>query len=153
MKIHHFNDIYQERWGFSWAMLVSGRVIVFFCFFWFVSDYKAPPCLLLFDFEGPNFLTQRLVNGSNSCDWKGFFCLKSWGSLANDHHFTSKSAKSTVDWCKLLQYIYYRNVIVSILVQTQLRKSWIIIRIVTKQNNDYWMTHHHTNSNITINIG
>ena len=27
MKIHHFNGIYQERWGFSWAMLVSGRVI------------------------------------------------------------------------------------------------------------------------------
>ncbi len=26
MKIHHFNGIYQERWGFSWAMLVSGRV-------------------------------------------------------------------------------------------------------------------------------
>ena len=25
-KIHHFNGIYQERWGFSWAMLVSGRV-------------------------------------------------------------------------------------------------------------------------------
>ena len=28
MKIHHFNGIYQERWGFSWAMLVSGRVTV-----------------------------------------------------------------------------------------------------------------------------
>ncbi len=27
MKIHHFDGIYQERWGFSWAMLVSGRVI------------------------------------------------------------------------------------------------------------------------------
>ena len=26
MKIHHFDGIYQERWGFSWAMLVSGRV-------------------------------------------------------------------------------------------------------------------------------
>ena len=26
MKIHNFNGIYQERWGFSWAMLVSGRV-------------------------------------------------------------------------------------------------------------------------------
>ena len=23
---HHFDGIYQERWGFSWAMLVSGRV-------------------------------------------------------------------------------------------------------------------------------
>ena len=22
----HFDGIYQERWGFSWAMLVSGRV-------------------------------------------------------------------------------------------------------------------------------
>ena len=27
MKIHHFNGIYQERLGFSWAMLVSGRVV------------------------------------------------------------------------------------------------------------------------------
>ena len=26
MEIHHFDDIYQERCGFSWAMLVSGRV-------------------------------------------------------------------------------------------------------------------------------
>ncbi len=26
MKIHHFNGIYQERWGFSWAMLVYQRV-------------------------------------------------------------------------------------------------------------------------------
>ena len=26
MKIHHFDGIYQERWGLSWAMLVSGRV-------------------------------------------------------------------------------------------------------------------------------
>jgi len=26
MKIHHFDGIYQERWGFSLAMLVSGRV-------------------------------------------------------------------------------------------------------------------------------
>ncbi len=25
-KIHHFDGIYQERRGFSWAMLVSGRV-------------------------------------------------------------------------------------------------------------------------------
>ena len=27
IKIHHFDGIYQERWGFSWAMLVSGRVL------------------------------------------------------------------------------------------------------------------------------
>ena len=27
MKIHHFNDIYQETWGFSWAMLVYQRVL------------------------------------------------------------------------------------------------------------------------------
>ena len=26
MKIHHFDGIYQEKWGFSWATLVSGRV-------------------------------------------------------------------------------------------------------------------------------
>ncbi len=26
MKIHHFNGIYQEGWGFSWAMLVYQRV-------------------------------------------------------------------------------------------------------------------------------
>ena len=26
MKIHHFDGIYWERLGFSWAMLVSGRV-------------------------------------------------------------------------------------------------------------------------------
>ena len=26
MKIHHFDGIYEERWGLSWAMLVSGRV-------------------------------------------------------------------------------------------------------------------------------
>ena len=26
MKIHHFDGIYQERWGFSWAMLVYQRV-------------------------------------------------------------------------------------------------------------------------------
>ena len=25
-KIDHFDGIYQERWGFSWVMLVSGRV-------------------------------------------------------------------------------------------------------------------------------
>ena len=25
-KIHHFDGIYKETWGFSWAMLVSGRV-------------------------------------------------------------------------------------------------------------------------------
>ena len=25
-KIHHFDGIYQERWGFSWAMLVYQRV-------------------------------------------------------------------------------------------------------------------------------
>ena len=25
-KIHHFHGIYQERWGFSWAMLVYRRV-------------------------------------------------------------------------------------------------------------------------------
>ncbi len=28
-KIHHFDGIYKETWGFSWAMLVSGRVKVF----------------------------------------------------------------------------------------------------------------------------
>ena len=28
MEIHHFDGIYQERWGFLWAMLVSGRVLV-----------------------------------------------------------------------------------------------------------------------------
>ena len=27
MKIPHFDGIYQERWGFSWAMLVYRRVI------------------------------------------------------------------------------------------------------------------------------
>ena len=26
MEIHHFDGIYQERWGFSWAMLVYQRV-------------------------------------------------------------------------------------------------------------------------------
>ena len=31
-KIHHFDGIYQERWGFSWAMLVSGRVTGWFLF-------------------------------------------------------------------------------------------------------------------------
>ena len=30
-KIHHFDDIYQERWGFSWAMLVSGKVDILTC--------------------------------------------------------------------------------------------------------------------------
>ena len=25
MENHHFDGIYQERWGFSWAMLVSRR--------------------------------------------------------------------------------------------------------------------------------
>ncbi len=30
MKIHNFDGIYQERWGFSWAMLVYQRV---FCIF------------------------------------------------------------------------------------------------------------------------
>ena len=25
-KIHHFDGVYKETWGFSWAMLVSGRV-------------------------------------------------------------------------------------------------------------------------------
>ena len=29
-KIHHFDGIYQERWGFSWAMLVYQRVLVIF---------------------------------------------------------------------------------------------------------------------------
>ncbi len=29
MKIHHFDGIYQERWGFSWAMLVYQRVMFF----------------------------------------------------------------------------------------------------------------------------
>ena len=28
MKIHDFDGIYQERWGCSWAMLVSGRVTI-----------------------------------------------------------------------------------------------------------------------------
>ncbi len=27
MKIHNFDGIYQERWGFSWAMLVYQRVL------------------------------------------------------------------------------------------------------------------------------
>ena len=27
MKIHHFDGICKERWGFPWAMLVSGRVV------------------------------------------------------------------------------------------------------------------------------
>ena len=27
-KIHHFDGIYKETWGFSWAMLVSGRVLL-----------------------------------------------------------------------------------------------------------------------------
>ena len=38
MKIHHFNDIYQETWGFSWAMLVYQRVIV--------PDHKGPRVFL-----------------------------------------------------------------------------------------------------------
>ena len=28
MENLHFDGIYQERWRFSWAMLVSGRVVV-----------------------------------------------------------------------------------------------------------------------------
>ena len=31
-KIHHFDGIYQERWWFSWAMLVSGSVCTIWCF-------------------------------------------------------------------------------------------------------------------------
>ena len=42
-KIHRFDGIYQERWGCSWAMLVSGRVVFFFkgfrFFFLFISTY------------------------------------------------------------------------------------------------------------------
>jgi len=28
MQIHHFDGICQERWGCSWAMLISGRVTI-----------------------------------------------------------------------------------------------------------------------------
>ena len=35
-KIHHFDGIYQERWWFSWAMLVSGSA--FGCFMMFSGE-------------------------------------------------------------------------------------------------------------------
>ena len=49
MKIHHFNGIYQESWGFSWAMLVSGRVMRWYagiqmvCIMYNIYIYIPPP--------------------------------------------------------------------------------------------------------------
>ena len=37
----NFDGIYKETWGFSWAMLVSGRV--FFCYFFQAPKKEANP--------------------------------------------------------------------------------------------------------------
>ena len=64
MKFHQFDGIYQERWGFSWAMLVSGRVRGWHEDFECIPIY---PCKPAKKQEGSNHLLRMVMEPKIPC--------------------------------------------------------------------------------------
>ena len=69
MKIHHFDGIYQERWGFSWAMLVYQRVVETF-------QLKKQLARLFFQKPICTALIEHLLKVPKSCDHQRKVCIK-----------------------------------------------------------------------------
>lgn len=115
-----------QRYQESWACTL----------YWHLSIFNLASFVELFDFENSDCNFQRLVNGFFcSCDWKVFLSPK-----VGDPWLTTiasrLSAKSTVDWWKILHtiHILQRSHSVDFGSNTAQKKNWIIIRTVMRLN-------------------